>query len=238
MTHDCRVLVDGALADPGKLLQPFELDRQGSRITVGAGPAYAPLSSLPKHVPSAFVSAEDGRFWRHDGFDQRQIERSLGANLDAGRILRGGSTITQQLVKNVYLDRSRTLARKLQEAVITWRVEAVTNKKQILDRYLNLIELGPQSYGIESASQYWFGRSAADLSIRQAAFLAALTRAPQTESRRIHQSGTIPAALAVRIDGILRAMRRDRSISEASLRGALSEDLSLAPLQAAAIRSR
>lgn len=233
LDHSCRVEADAALADPHLLLAPFEHRAHGTQFRVGDGPGYAPLHSLPGHVPAAFVAAEDRRFWRHNGFDERQIESSLGANIEAGKVLRGGSTITQQLVKNVYLSWDRTVARKLQEAVITWRVEAVLNKKQILDRYLNLIELGPETFGIEAAALYWFGRSASQLSPRQSAFLAALTRAPQTESRRIRAAGAIPADLNVRTDVILRAMERAGALRESTLRAALSEALDLAPLKAA-----
>jgi len=237
LDHDCRVQADAALADPHLLLAPFDHLAHGTRLRIGEGPGYVPLRSLPGFVAAAFVAAEDRRFWRHHGFDARQIESSLGANLEAGKVLRGGSTITQQLVKNVYLSWDRTFARKLQEAVITWRVEAVVSKKQILDRYLNLIELGPEVYGIEAAASYWFARAAAQLSPRQSAFLAALTRAPQSETQRIRETGGIPADLSVRTDVILRAMERAGALGEPALRAALVETLDLAPLKTA-LRSR
>src|SRR5690606_10340604 len=159
-------------------------------------------------------SAEDGRFFDHHGFDVQQIGRSLEVDLRDRRLARGGSTISQQLVKNELLTHRRSLDRKIQEALLTWRLEARLDKKQILERYLNIIELGPRVHGVADAARYWFDAKPRELSIRQAAFLAALTAEPQSMSRRIRRAGGLDPESAARVDSVLRAMRRDGVITK------------------------
>jgi membrane peptidoglycan carboxypeptidase len=169
---------------------------------------------LHHYVLGAFVAAEDGRFFEHHGFDPTQIARSLEIDLRDHRLARGGSTISQQLVKNAFLTQRRSLDRKLEEAILTWRLESRLDKKTILERYLNIIELGPHIFGIRPASQYWFSVSAREMSVKQAAFLAALTSEPQTMSRRIRHAGGLDAESAARVDIVLHAMYRDGVIDK------------------------
>ena len=226
----CRVLDEPALSDPMRLAAPFDLALpDGTTHRVGDGPDHVRLSRLPRHVAGAFVASEDARFFRHRGFDPEQIERSLAIDLDSGKLLRGGSTISQQLVKNVFLGPERTLARKLQEAVLTWRMEARLDKKVILERYLDLIELGEGVRGVGAAARYWFARPAEKLSVRQAAFLAALTPAPRTFSRMVRASGGLAPEVADRVDIVLRAMRVAGVIDRATMERARREPLHLAP---------
>jgi hypothetical protein len=228
---DCRVAREATDADPRRLLTPFEqYFASGTRRRIGAGlPGYAPLGRLPRHVPLAFVAGEDARFYEHRGFDPYQIERSLAVDLRDGAFVRGGSTISQQTVKNLFLSHRRTLARKVQEAVLTWRLEAHLRKDQILERYLNIIELGPGVFGIDEAARYWFGKDPAALDLHEAVFLAALTPAPQTLSRRILEAGGIDELLRRRMDIILANMRRERMITEADQARARQMRLVLAP---------
>ena len=191
------------------------------------------LAALPAHVPAAFLAAEDNRFYEHRGFDRRQIELSLAENLKARELLRGGSTITQQLAKNLFLHTRRTLARKLQEAVLAWRLEATHDKREILARYLGIIQLGREVRGLEPAARHWFAKSAARLTPREAAFLACLTRAPTTLERQIRADGGLDPALARRIDNLLASLRFSGAISMATYRQAMSQELVLAPLAVA-----
>lgn len=225
----CRVLHEATEADPRRLRAPFEHERGDgtrARIDVGAS-GYVALGELPVFLPRAFVSAEDARFFDHPGFDPYQIERSLAVDLRNAAFVRGGSTISQQLVKNVFLTRDRTLARKLQEAVLTWRLEAHLSKDEILERYLNIIELGPGIFGVDAAARYWFGKPASDLGLREAAFLAALTPAPRTMSRRILATGSVDGGIEERVDAILQGMRRDHAVPAAAYRRAQGERLEL-----------
>ncbi len=186
----------------------------GSHGKVGPGElTWYNYDRIPARVRSAFVSAEDGRFWEHDGFDLQQIARSLEIDLRERRLARGGSTISQQLVKNAFLSYRRTFDRKVQEAILTWRLEAKLDKKQILTRYLNIIELGPHVFGVGAGAKYWFNASPRDLTVRQGAFLAALTSEPASMSRRLRKAGGLDPTSNDRVNTILRAMYRDGVIS-------------------------
>lgn len=216
--QDCVVTAEPPAADVGKLA---ERPAEGTR-------PWIELKRLPWFVPGAFVSAEDGRFYRHRGFDFEQIERSLEIDLRDKRLARGGSTISQQLIKNELLTQRRTLDRKIQEALLTWRLEARLEKRQILERYLNIIELGPKVAGLVEAARYWFDVSPRDLTIRQAAFLAALTSEPQSMSRRVRHAGGLDQDSAARVDIVLRAMRRDGVITKEELDAARDKPLRFA----------
>ncbi|HEY5927443.1 MAG TPA: transglycosylase domain-containing protein [Kofleriaceae bacterium] len=216
LDHDCEVTTEPPAADVTKLAVRPD-DRGWSR-----------LDKLPWFVPGAFISAEDGRFYDHHGFDLEQIARSLEIDLRDRRLARGGSTISQQLVKNELLTHRRSVDRKIQEALLTWRLEARLEKRQILERYLNIIELGPKVRGIVDAARYWFDESPRDLSIREAAFLAALTSEPQSMSRRVRHAGSLDPDSAARVDIVLRAMRRDGVISKEELEAAREKPLKFA----------
>jgi membrane peptidoglycan carboxypeptidase len=122
----------------------------------------------------------------------------------------------------------RSLDRKVQEAILTWRLEDRLAKKAILERYLNIIELGPRVFGIAAAAQYWFGRPARELTVRQAAFLAALTSEPQTMSRRVRRAGGLDDDSAARVDIVLRAMRAGGAIDKHELAEARDASLHFA----------
>ncbi|MEW5789536.1 MAG: monofunctional biosynthetic peptidoglycan transglycosylase [Pseudomonadota bacterium] len=131
------------------------------------------------HLKRAVVAAEDSRFLEHEGFDWEGIEKAVEKNLKKGRIVAGGSTISQQLAKNLFLSPSRNPLRKVQEAVITVMIENLWTKRRILEVYLNVIEWGNGIYGAEAASRRYFKGSAAGLGPDQAALLAAMIPNPR-----------------------------------------------------------
>ena len=137
------------------------------------------FSNVPKVAINAVIVSEDGTFWSHSGFDWFEFRESMERNLMEGRAARGASTITQQLVKNLYLSSSKNPLRKLKEWVLTWYVERTLSKQRILELYLNVIEWGWGIYGIEAASQQYFSKSAALLSREEAARLAAVIPNPR-----------------------------------------------------------
>jgi monofunctional glycosyltransferase len=137
------------------------------------------LKSIPKDAVDAVVVSEDGTFWWHDGFDWFEFKESIERNFEEGRAARGASTITQQLVKNLYLSSSKNPLRKLKEWVLTWYMEQQLNKSRILEIYFNVIEWGDGVYGIEAASQYYFDKSAADLNRDECTRLAAIIPSPR-----------------------------------------------------------
>jgi len=141
--------------------------------------AYERISPLLRR---AVLIAEDDAFYDHGGLDWNEMRASARANVSRGRVIRGGSTITQQLAKNLYLGEERTLTRKLKEALLAVRLERALTKRRIFELYLNLIEWGPGVYGAEAAARHWFGRPASALSPREAALLAAIIINPRKYS--------------------------------------------------------
>jgi len=156
------------------------VDHQGhllaTRGDMGGPPV--PLTELPRYVPQAFVAIEDRRFYSHHGVDPLGIGRALLANILHRGVSQGGSTLTQQLAKNLFLTQERTLTRKVQEVGLAFWLERKFSKTQILDMYLNRVYFGAGAYGIEAAAQRYFGKPAPKLSIAEAAMLAGLVRSP------------------------------------------------------------
>ncbi|MCX6124293.1 MAG: transglycosylase domain-containing protein [Proteobacteria bacterium] len=139
---------------------------------------YVPLKDIPAHVVATFVSSEDAGFWHHHGIEPGAIEQALERNAKEGRAAVGGSTITMQTVKNLFLSRDKTMARKAQEIFLAWHLERVIGKRRILEIYFNIAEFGPGLYGIGPASQRFFGVHPDKLSLKQGAYLASLLPAP------------------------------------------------------------
>jgi penicillin-binding protein 1A len=140
--------------------------------------APVPLKEMPNYVPRAFVAIEDRRFYEHYGVDPLGIARAAFANIAHRGVAQGGSTITQQLAKNLFLTQERTLARKLQEALLAIWLERKFSKSQILELYINRVYFGSGAYGIEQASQHYFGKSARQINLAEAALLAGVVKSP------------------------------------------------------------
>jgi penicillin-binding protein 1A len=155
-------------ATDGSLIARFG-ENFGARVRV---------AELPQHVPQAVLAIEDRRFYQHGGVDAVGIARAVFANMRAGRLVQGGSTLTQQLVKNLFLTPDRTLRRKVQELLLALWLEANFSKEQILNAYLNRVYLGAGSYGFDAAAIAYFGKTANDLAVEEAAVLAGLLKAP------------------------------------------------------------
>ncbi|MGQ0455635.1 MAG: transglycosylase domain-containing protein [Hyphomicrobium sp.] len=159
------------------------LARDGSVLAErGAAHDFMPLDLLPRHVPAAVVATEDRRFFSHYGVDPVGLVRAFFANLRAGRFAQGGSTLTQQLAKNLFLTHDRTLARKLEEFGLALWLEMRLSKADILELYLNRVYFGGGAYGVEAASQRYFDKSARDLTLAEAAIIAGLLKAPSKYS--------------------------------------------------------
>jgi monofunctional glycosyltransferase len=150
-------------------------------VEQAVGPAekiWTPYSRISRHTLSAIISAEDGRFYKHHGLDFEEIVKSFQLNLKHGRYLRGGSTITQQVVKVAFLSRDKNLIRKSREATGALLVENILDKKQIIEWYLNLVEFGDGVYGIKQAAQHYFGTKPELLTIAQSIHLALVLPSP------------------------------------------------------------
>jgi penicillin-binding protein 1A len=199
------------------------LARDGSRIgMLGASGARLPVS-FPKVSPvmrRAIVDTEDSRFYESNGIDYIGILRALKTDVTSGRLAQGGSTIEQQLVRNVYLSPRQTLGRKIKEACLAVQLDRRWSKDRILTAYLNDIYFGREAYGIEAAARTYFGAHAKDLSLEQAALLAGLPQAPSA-----YDPIARPDAARARRSEVLKAMLDAGDISEGRYTQALHSAL-------------
>ena len=140
---------------------------------------WVPYERISPHLKRAIIAAEDSKFLDHEGFDIEGIQNAVEKNIKKGKLVAGGSTISQQLAKNLFLSGSRNFVRKGQEAIITLMIESTWSKRRILEVYLNVIEWGNGVYGAEAAARRYYKTSAANLSARQAAQLAAMVPNPR-----------------------------------------------------------
>jgi hypothetical protein len=161
-------------------------------VYVGPGlESYVPLHELPEYVGAAAYLSEEINFYENHAVDLGHIQKALRMNFEGGEFVYGGSTVDQQLIKNLFLSRDKTLARKLQEALIAWRTEEVVSKDRILELYLNCIEYGDDLYGIGPAAKYYFGKDARELTPEEATLLAIIKPAPWY-GERFKRKGTTP----------------------------------------------
>jgi len=168
------------------------------------------LKDLPPYLPKAFIAIEDRRFYQHYGIDPIGIARAVVANVLHRGVSQGGSTLTQQLAKNLFLTQERTLARKLQEAELALWLERKYSKRDILELYLNRVYFGSGAYGVEAAAQRYFGKSARQVTIGEAAMLAGLVKSPSRLAPNRNPDGA-----AKRAQTVLAAMAEAKFITEA-----------------------
>lgn len=202
-------------------------DRNGNllfKIYKNQNRTVVPLSQIPMHVRLATLAAEDAEFYSHPGFSVRGIFRAMITDIETGS-MQGGSTITQQLVKNTLLSPEKTLSRKVKELILSVEVETEYTKDQILDMYLNEVSYGGTAYGIEEASQEYFGKDVQDLDLAEAALLAGLPKSPTSYS----PFGQNPALAIERQREVLHLMRINKFITQEQEEAALNERLTFVP---------
>lgn len=166
----------------------------------------------------AIVLSEDGNFFNHNGIDYDALINALGENIKSQEWRFGASTISQQTAKNLYLTNSKTLSRKLQELIITYRLEDTLSKNEILELYLNLIEFGPELYGIDNASNYYFNKPPKEINAAEGAYLALLMPSPRKYHYTLFQNDNWSPALKKKHQRILRDMRFKELISSRQYR--------------------
>jgi penicillin-binding protein 1A len=196
------------------------LDRTGKSFATFGDVVGEPLrlADMPKALPAAAVSVEDRRFWSHHGLDIVGIARAIYVNLRAGHLVQGGSTITQQVAKNLFLTNARTLRRKVQELMLTLWLEHSFTKTEILEIWLNRVYLGSGAWGVDAAAKMYFGISARSLNLWQSAVIAGLPRAPSRFNPR-----TDPAAATARGREVLAAMAEAGAITKAEADAAAAQ---------------
>lgn len=209
-------LITRVYAHDGRLIGEFYAEK---RIEV-------PYSRLPWHLIAAFVAAEDARFFEHPGVDLFSIIRAFIRNLQAGEIVQGGSTITQQVVKSIMLTSEKSYSRKIREAILAYRIDNYLTKEQILTLYLNYIYLGHGAYGVEAAAQEYFGKHVEDLNLAECALLAGLPKAPSRYSPYLN-----PLRAKERQAYVLNRMVKAGFVRPEEARQALNEPLTLKSLR-------
>jgi len=229
LQNRCKVTATPSELDPARFKRVFSRQVPGPGnmpITVDSGFGSANWTSydeIARHFETALLVTEDGRFFRHGGFDERAIESSIKDNVRAGKFVRGASTLSMQLAKNLYLERNKTLSRKLQEAVLTLVLEQAFDKVALLELYMNVVELGPGVYGVREAARYYFNTTPAELTTAQCFFLASVLPAPKRQY--FAADGTLREGRKEHIQRLLQiAFARER-LSQGELDLALKEEL-------------
>lgn len=201
----------------------MEPDETIFEIRTGPGTeTWVALADISPFVVPAMISHEDGAFYEHGGFAPWAIRDALVRNLEEGRYVVGASTISMQLAKNLYLQRDKNIARKVQEVILTWWLEDALTKDEILELYVNVIEYGPEVYGLRYAAAYYFGREPHELSPAEAAFLACMLPSP----KRYHVSyerGALTRSMKSRMRRLLEHMAKRERIGPEALEYGLAE---------------
>ena len=197
-------------------------------LTVGPKNRYwTPSGSIPPEMKWAVIVAEDANFYKHEGIDVKAIKQAIKYDLEKQSMARGASTITQQVAKNLFLSREKTISRKIKEVILAKRMEQELTKGRIIELYLNVVELGPMVYGIGHGARYYFNKPAAALTPRECAFLAAMLPGPRVAYNPYKNLGKV----LKRSDQILRLLKGKRVISDDEYRAALAQDLNINGMQ-------
>jgi hypothetical protein len=228
ITDRCDFVTVPAMADLRRFEQPFVhqvLEPDGTLFEMETGPgtpAWTYLTDISPFFIHAVLAHEDIGFYGHKGFSPLHIKNALARNLEAGRYVVGASTITMQLVKNVFLHREKTLGRKIQEVLLTWWIERVMDKSDILELYLNVIEYGPSVYGIRDAARHYFGRLPAQLSPAQGAYLATILPSPKRYGAQ-YEKGEPSSSTLERMRKLMLRMKEKGGLGPESARYGLEE---------------
>jgi hypothetical protein len=226
-SNDCRITSVPKDVDVRRFGSEFKLrayDLKGNAIEIDSGPGSAGWvgrGGISHFMEAAVMTCEDGRFRRHRGFDHEAIRNSVRENLQARKFLRGASTISMQLAKNLYLNRDKTISRKLQELILTTYLEQALTKDQIMELYLNVIEFAPMTYGLGSASARYFNKHPASLSLGQAMYLASIL--PNPRQQHFAQGGRVSDGWMRYLYKLMKIAAKMRWISEVDLEVGLGE---------------
>ncbi len=227
--NECRVTEVSVALSPRRFFSPFRLqvkDATGRIVSIETGPGtlgWTPYAAISPNMETAVLICEDGRFFRHQGFDREAIENSIKENVKAGRFVRGASTISMQLAKNLYLSFDKTLARKLQEAVLTTLLEQELSKQEMMELYLNVIEYGPGIYGIGAAAKHYFNTTPEQLSLGQSLYLASIL--PNPAQQHFTPDGSLSDNWHKYLQRLMRIAVKIGRIGEADYELALNEEI-------------
>jgi len=183
---------------------------------------YVKLNGVSNHLKKAVIAAEDSLFYQHKGFDWEAIQSSFEKNLSEGRYVRGGSTITQQLAKNMFLSKNKSLWRKFREALITQEIESTLKKGEILERYLNVVQFGKNLFGVKNASKFYFKKLPSELNLNESIFLVFLLPSPEKYSHSFFRK-ELTAFARKRMKTLLNSMFKTGKVSEAEYQEAIAQ---------------
>ncbi|MCM2277633.1 MAG: transglycosylase domain-containing protein [Oligoflexia bacterium] len=183
------------------------------RLQKGKPESWVSLGEVSRVAVGAIIVSEDWAFYRHKGFDANQIKEAVKEDLEEGRFARGASTITQQVVKNVFLEKDKTLWRKLKELLLAVRLESAVGKRKILEAYLNIAEWGEGIYGLRAAARHYFGKEPSELNAKEGAFLAMLLPSPIRYGQSF-RAKKLTAYADQTIDAIIEKMTQARYLSD------------------------
>jgi hypothetical protein len=223
----CRVTSVPAHVDARRFRSTFRravYDQKGARAEIESGPGspeWTELGGITHFMEAAVMTTEDGRFRGHRGFDHEAIRKSVRENLRARSFVRGASTISMQLAKNLYLERDKTVSRKLQELILTVYLEQALTKDQIMELYLNVIEFGPMCYGIQCAARQYFRTSPHILSLSQSMYIASIL--PNPVRQHFARDGRVSEGWTQYLQKLMRIAAKLRWISEQELEVGLGE---------------
>ena len=215
-------LDENALSSPYISVQVLDSENKPIKEDNEINKSFASINSLSDNTKNAFISIEDKSFYQHHGVNYKRIAKAMVNNIKARKLKEGASTITQQLVKNTQLTSEKTFERKIKEVALAQKIEAKYSKDQILEQYLNIIYFGNNCYGIESASNYYFSKSAKDLAVEEAALLAGLIKSPAKYSPIKNYDNAL-----ARRNLVLSEMNKDGLLSSQDYSRAISSDIKL-----------
>ncbi len=224
----CRVTEAPPAVDVARFRKPFTHrvyaagGEQRTNFETGPGTAnWVSYNAISRHVSTGLLGFEDGRFMSHEGFDHEAIRNSVRENIRKWRFVRGASTLSMQLAKNLYLSRDKLLGRKIEEAFLTMYLEQALTKEQILELYLNLVEFGPGVYGIENGAAHLFRTSPGALSISQAFYLASILPSPKVE--RFAAGGAVSGGWLKLLRTVMKHSHKRHRLSDEELAAGLAE---------------
>jgi hypothetical protein len=176
------------------ILPVYDNERFVRNLTISpTNPYYISYNQLPQNLVYALLTSEDGGFMRHRGFNIDAFKKSISENIKTKRFKRGGSTISMQLVKNVYLNKNKTISRKVEEIILVWLIEnlRLSSKERMLEVYFNIIEWGPNIYGVGEASQFYFNKQPGELNWNEAIYMASIVPSPKRFARKFDEQGDL-----------------------------------------------
>ncbi len=234
VASSCRVTDVPPAVDVARFKKAFTLKVYGPPLS-GGGPGEKELeletgpgtghwvsySAISRFMEPAVMTCEDGRFHRHEGFDHEAIRNSIRENVRQRRFVRGASTISMQLAKNLYLERDKRLGRKIEEAFLTLYLEQALTKEQILELYLNVVELGPKVYGVEAGAQHYFRTSPSRLTLSQAFYLASILPSPRVE--HFGAGGALSPGWLNNLRTLMKHANKVKRLSDEDLEAGLAE---------------